>query len=246
MPGGLSGVIAIAAGAYHSLALKQDGTVAAWGANDSGQGTVPPELSGGEVVAIAAGDFHSLALKQDGTVVAWGAGGPGQSGVPNYGQATVPGGLTERLPSRQEGITAWRSSRTGRSSRGAPAGLDNPGDPNYGQATVPPDLSGSGVTAIAAGGYHSLALRQNGTVVAWGAGGPGQTGDPNYGQTVVPPDLSASRVIAIAAGGYHSLALVGPRAVQHTASDHRTTRRRPRPCGNELHAFGLGEPAIRR
>ena len=94
VPGGLSGVIAIAAGAYHSLALKQDGTVAAWGANDSGQGTVPPELSGGGVVAIAAGDFHSLALKQDGTVVAWGAGGPGQSGDPNYGQATVPGGLT--------------------------------------------------------------------------------------------------------------------------------------------------------
>ena len=53
MPAGLSGVAAIAAGEYHSLALKNDGTVVAWGGNGSGQTTVPPGLSG--VAAIAAG-----------------------------------------------------------------------------------------------------------------------------------------------------------------------------------------------
>jgi alpha-tubulin suppressor-like RCC1 family protein len=63
---------AIAAGGFHSLALKSDGTVVAWGYNDFGQSTVPAGLSG--VVAIAGGWFHSLALKSDGTVVAWGAG----------------------------------------------------------------------------------------------------------------------------------------------------------------------------
>ena len=62
--------IRIAAGAYHNLALKNDGTVVAWGENCYGQATVPAGLSG--VVAIAAGALHSLALKNDGTVVAWG------------------------------------------------------------------------------------------------------------------------------------------------------------------------------
>src|SRR6267143_982811 len=59
---------AIAAGNYHSLALKSDGTVLAWGENGSGQSTVPANLSG--IVAISAGGFHSLALKSNGTVVA--------------------------------------------------------------------------------------------------------------------------------------------------------------------------------
>ena len=60
VPAGLSGVTAIAAGQYHSLALKSDGTVVAWGDNTYGQTTVPAGLSG--VTAIAAGGYHSLAL----------------------------------------------------------------------------------------------------------------------------------------------------------------------------------------
>jgi alpha-tubulin suppressor-like RCC1 family protein len=61
---------AIAAGEFHSLALQQDGTVAACGRNYEDQATVPSGLS--NVIAVAAGGYHSLALKQDGTVVAWG------------------------------------------------------------------------------------------------------------------------------------------------------------------------------
>ena len=53
VPAGLSGVIAIAAGDDHSLALKSDGTVVAWGWNTYGQTNVPAGLSG--VTAIAAG-----------------------------------------------------------------------------------------------------------------------------------------------------------------------------------------------
>src|SRR5216684_561096 len=60
---------AIAAGGYHSLALKSDGTVVAWGCDGSGESTVPANLTG--VIAIAAGELHSLALKSDGAVVAW-------------------------------------------------------------------------------------------------------------------------------------------------------------------------------
>ena len=50
-------VIAIAAGAYHGLALRADGTVVAWGENDSGQATVPPSAT--NIIAIAAGGYFS-------------------------------------------------------------------------------------------------------------------------------------------------------------------------------------------
>src|SRR6267143_1555706 len=71
---------AIAAGNYHSLALKSDGTVVAWGDNNDGESMAPANLTG--VIAIAAGFSHSLALRSDGTVVAWGANGSPQSTVP--------------------------------------------------------------------------------------------------------------------------------------------------------------------
>ena len=86
---GLSGVIAIAAGEYHSLALKSNGTVWAWGRNNYGQlgiGTIsdkktPAQVSGlGSVIAIAAGTFHSIAIKSDGTVWSWGINEDGQLG----------------------------------------------------------------------------------------------------------------------------------------------------------------------
>jgi hypothetical protein len=84
VPPGLSNVIAIASGSYHALALKQDGTVVAWGDNSYGQTSLPPGLS--NVVAIDASDDESMALKSDGTVVGW--------GYDNFGQLDVPVGLT--------------------------------------------------------------------------------------------------------------------------------------------------------
>ena len=75
--GRLSDAVAISAGWIHSLALRSDGTVVAWGDNRYGQVTVPAGLT--DVVAITAGGWHNLALKADGTVVAWGNNAAGQS-----------------------------------------------------------------------------------------------------------------------------------------------------------------------
>lgn len=74
------------------MALKQDGSVLAWGQYGFGQTSVPAELS--DVSAIAAGTFHVLVLEQDGSVVAWGAGTTNSESFPDYGQSLVPPGLS--------------------------------------------------------------------------------------------------------------------------------------------------------
>jgi alpha-tubulin suppressor-like RCC1 family protein len=76
----------IAAGLYHSAALRLDGSVIAWGDNHRGQTTVPLSAQGG-VLAIAANSWHTVALKQDGSVVAWGDNGFGESAIPPKQQA---------------------------------------------------------------------------------------------------------------------------------------------------------------
>ena len=73
IPTGLSGVTAITAGDYHTVALKADGTVVAWGGNNLGQTNVPAGLNGVTAISAGLGSRHTIALKSDGTVVAWGS-----------------------------------------------------------------------------------------------------------------------------------------------------------------------------
>src|SRR5205823_835287 len=82
-------VSALAGGNWSSFAVKSDGTVWAWGANDQGQlgdgtttnRTTPVQVTGlTGVTAIAAGGWHTLALKSDGTIWGWGGNWAGQLG----------------------------------------------------------------------------------------------------------------------------------------------------------------------
>ncbi|MBE7504328.1 MAG: SUMF1/EgtB/PvdO family nonheme iron enzyme [Verrucomicrobiales bacterium] len=113
LPASLTNVVALAAGTYHSLALRADGTVVAWGLNDVRQTNVPPDLSG--VVAIAAGRYYSLALKQDGAVAGWGS----VSGAPWHPPAnwtnlvTIDGGRDWAVALRRDGrVVGWSPSPT--------------------------------------------------------------------------------------------------------------------------------------
>lgn len=213
VPSDLRNVVAIAAGEWHNLALKADGTVIAWGYNAG----VPWDL--GNVVAVAAGGYHNLALKADSTVRAWGENGVGQSTVPAglSNVVAISGGWQTSLALKADGtVVAWGDNRTGQID--VPSGLRNVvaiaaaeyhnlalksdgtvtgwGWNGDGQITIPAGLSNN-VVAIAAGGLHSLALKADGTVAAWGWN--------RHGQATVPAGLR--NVVAIRAGAEHSLAL---------------------------------------
>jgi alpha-tubulin suppressor-like RCC1 family protein len=102
----------VSAGVFHTLALREDGTVAAWGSAGDGSGSgnfvIPTGLAG--VVQVAAGDYHSLALREDGTVVAWGSNGFGQTTVPVglTGVVQVAGGVYHTVALRGDGsVAAW-------------------------------------------------------------------------------------------------------------------------------------------
>jgi alpha-tubulin suppressor-like RCC1 family protein len=98
----LSGVVALADSWRQSLALKADGTVWAWGRNDSGQlgdGTATPAqyryqagpvVNLTDVIAISGGIAHSAAVKSDGTLWVWGNNGFGQLGAAVEFQTTTP------------------------------------------------------------------------------------------------------------------------------------------------------------
>lgn len=86
----------LAAGIAHTVALKIDGSLWAWGDNSSGQlgdGTTsyrdtPVHIAGCDWAGVVAGYFHTLALKSDHSLWAWGYNDHGQLGNGTFGFGT--------------------------------------------------------------------------------------------------------------------------------------------------------------
>ena len=212
----------IAAGHNHSMALKSDGTVWAWGSNSNGQlgnnsttdSNIPVQVSGlTGATAIAAGYDYSMALKSDGTVWAWGWNGYGQLGngttaesntpvqVLNLTGATAIAACYDHSMALKSDGTVWAWGWNGYGQ------LGNNSTTNSKTPVQVSGLTGT-VTAIAAGYSHSMALKSDGTVWAWGSNGSGQLGNGGTTNSYIPVQVSGlTGATAISAGGYHSLAL---------------------------------------
>ena len=216
----LVGVAEVAAGLYHSVALMTNGTVWAWGYNNYGQlgdgtstmSTNAIQVEGLEdVVAIAAGNYHTLAVKSDGTVWGWGYNTYGQLGTGRTtstnrptqmtnmtGAISVAAGYAHTLIVKTNG-TVWACGRNN---------YYQLGDGTISTRSSPILVSNlvGGIMKVAAGYYHSAALRTNGTVYAWGYNNYGQLGDGTLTTRTNPVQvLNILNAINIAAGDYHTV-----------------------------------------
>ncbi len=221
---GLSNVIALSAGSYHTCALQQERTVQCWGYNWDGQlGTgmagadqPTPQMVVGlsDVIALSAGGYHTCALQQGGTVQCWGYNFDGELGTGMVGWNAAPqaaaklsnavavtAGGFHTCALQQEGtVQCWGYNWYGQLGTGM-AGADQP---------TPQTVVGlSNVMALSAGGYHTCALQQGGTVQCWGENEDGQLGTGMAGDDQpTPQDVAGlSDVIALSAGNYHTCAL---------------------------------------
>jgi len=236
----------LSAGGDHSLGLKRDGSVWAWGRGTSGQlGDGKDESSSNPVqvmdpeyenlplsnmTAISAGSTHSLSLKADGTVWAWGRGSSGRLGDGSSisrdlpvqvtgpegegyltGVEAISAGGAHSLALRHDGtVWAWGRGSFGRLGNDD---TDNQSSPVQVKVSGVEDYL-TGVKAISAGGDHSLALKHDGTVWAWGANDSGKLGDGSTENQQTPVQVRGSgdlgylsNIVAISAGHNHSLAL---------------------------------------
>lgn len=219
---GVTGIIAIASGYSHVIALKADGNVLAWGKNANGQlgdgtrvgrSTPVPVLGLADVVRIWAGGGRNLAQARDGSIWAWGENGAGELGDGSYedrlspvrlvgltGVVSISAGGGHTLALKADGsVWAWGHNDYGQLGDGATTALFT------GRATPAPVIGLSGVAEISAGGNHSLARKDDGSVWAWGAG---PLGDGTTSNRLLPVQVTGLAGVAqIAAGFGHSLAI---------------------------------------
>jgi len=260
----------VSTGAYHTCALKMDGTVKCWGRNSEGQlGRGTTQNAGNDfpttvtnlsnVVAIAAGGYHTCALLLGGSVQCWGSNTQGQVGdatgadpigapTPIRTFATVPGiaiaaGGYHSCELMSDGtVMCWGYNHDQQITAGT-----------FGStATAIPAAGIAGAVAVTAGAYHSCALLGNGSAACWGYNHDGETGtSPAAFNTLAisARQLDASMGAGVqgttAQGGYHTCALLTNASVSCWGFNGHGelgngTTSGPQPVGTAVTASPLG------
>jgi alpha-tubulin suppressor-like RCC1 family protein len=214
---------AVSAGGAHTVALRADGTLWTWGYNFSGQlgnGTFPstntpqPILTNATWQAVAAGDSHTVALREDGTLWTWGSNHAGELGNGTHASALTPqpiltnvtwkavaAGANHTVALREDGtLWTWGGDFFGQLGNGSKGTLTSANTPQ-------PILTKVTWKAVAAA-YHTVALREDGTLWSWGRNDSGQVGNGTFTSTNTPqPILTNVTWKAVAAGANHTVAL---------------------------------------
>ncbi|MFZ4648401.1 MAG: fibronectin type III domain-containing protein [Patescibacteria group bacterium] len=234
--GYLTNIISIAGGSGYALALKSDGTVWAWGANDSGylgdnttvQKKTPVQVHGPgnvgfltDIVSISSTGSSAYAVKSDGTVWAWGYNATYQLGDSTTTQRLTPvqvhgsgdvGFLTDVVsvsPNAASGVFALKSDGTvwawGYNNIG------QLGDNTMVNKTSPTQVHGpgdvgflTGVVSLAASNNwqypFTIAVKNDGTVWAWGINNYGQLGDNTTVNKTVPVQVHGTGNVGFLTG----------------------------------------------
>jgi len=211
-----SNIVAIAAASYVSLAVKNDGTVIQWvGAEwfpGRDQLIEVPGLT--NIIAVAIGAAYqgtrNIALKSDGTVVHWGSESTEKEATPPEGLSnvvSVAAGSGHSLALKSDGtVVGWGFNDVGQAT-----GVPTKNAPHI--SSGPVVLNGlilSNVVSVAANDNYSMALKNDGTIAAWGRM------VNNLYPATVPAGLS--NVVAIAAGDHFCLAITTNKAVAESFS----------------------------
>ena len=205
----------------HTVALRNDGTVWAWGQNFSGglgDGTTtdrhtPVQVQNlNNIVSISAGESNTVALRNDGTVWAWGWNSWGGLGdgtttnrhtpvqvqnLNNIVSISAGGGHTVAL--RNDGtVWAWGRNVNGQL-----------GDGTFTERHTPVQVQNlSNIVSISATSERTVALRNDGTVWAWGMIVNGQLGDGPATRSYTPVQVqNLNNIVSISATSVHTVAL---------------------------------------
>ena len=204
----------VAAGHWHTVLLRSDGTAFACGLDGYSiqcQCRIPSLPAGVIYTNVAAGQDHTVLLKSDGTAVAFGCDNYGQCQIPpleagiTYTHAAA--GLRHTVLLQSDGtavaVGGWRCRRTAPNALAefpyCPVNLQHSNCCLADQCKIPPLEPGVTYTQVAAGHYHTVLLKSNGTAIAFGEG--------RIGCLRIPELEEGVSYTQVAAGLYHTVLL---------------------------------------
>ena len=215
----------VAAGRIHTVAIKTDGTLWTWGYNGYGvlgdntavnrSSPVQTIASGTNWKSVAAGYFHTAAIKTDGTLWTWGYNAYGELGdntttnrsspvqTVSWGTnwKSVAAGSNHTAAIKTDG-TLWTWGYNGYGALGDNTTVTK-------SSPVQTVSWGTNWKSVAAGQYHTVAIKTDGTLWLWGWNNYGQLGDNTTTNRSSPVQTisSGTNWKSIAAVGYHTVAI---------------------------------------